>query len=171
MPIIYNDPLRGRPRESGRIPAPTSAVLMEQFAQSFEENPIAAGKWWYELEQQKRSGTRIDAASARQQIKDAGMETDLTVDDAGITQEALETLIWRKKVEKRRQDTFARAQGGFGEGAARLGVSVATTLADPISAGLNFVPVVGQARYARWLNSARGIAGSPATKIRTCSRA
>lgn len=164
MPIVYNDPLRGRPREASRIPAPTSAVLTEQFAQTFEENPIAASKRWYDLNQQKRSGTRIDAASARQQIKDAGMEVDLTVDDAGITQEALDTLIWRKKVEKRRQDTFARAQGGFSEGAARLGVAAATTLADPISAGLNFVPVVGQARYARWLNQARGVGGRIAVR-------
>jgi hypothetical protein len=159
MPIIYNDPLRGRPREAARIPAPTSTVLTEQFGQSFEENPIAAGKRWYDLEHQKSFGKRIDAGSAREQLKAAGLESDLTVDDAGITQEALDTLMWRKRTEKRRQDIFSRAEGGFAQGAARLGVAAAATLADPISAGLNFVPVVGQARYAKWLGAAGSIAG------------
>jgi hypothetical protein len=159
MPIIYNDPLRGRPREAARIPAPTSTVLTEQFGQSFEENPIAASKRWYDLEHQKAFGKRIDAGSAREQLKAAGLESDLTVDDAGITQEALDTLMWRKRTEKRRQDIFSRAEGGFAQGAARLGVAAAATLADPISAGLNFVPVVGQARYAKWLGAAGSIAG------------
>jgi hypothetical protein len=157
MPIIINDPLRGRPREASRIPAPTSAVLMEQFATTYEENPIAASARWFELEQQKARGPRLDAATAREQLKSAGLDGDLTVDDNGITQEALDTLMWRKKVERRRQDIASRAEGGLAQGAARLGVAAATTLADPVSAALNFVPVVGQARYARWLNSARGV--------------
>jgi len=164
MPIVTADPLRGRPREASRIPAPTSAVLTEQFAQSFEENPIAAGKRWYDLERQKAFGKRIDSTSAREQLQVAGLEADLTVDDAGITQDALDTLMWRKRIEKRRQDVFSRAEGGIGQGAARLGVAAATTLADPISAGLNFVPVVGQARYARWLNQARGLGGRVAVR-------
>lgn len=164
MPIVYNDPLRGRPREASRIPAPTSAVLTEQFAQTFEENPIKAGARWYELREQKKHGTPLDAPTARERIRSAGMEGDLTVTDAGITAEALDTLIERKRIEKRRQDVFARAQGGLSEGAARLGVSIATTLADPVSAGLNFVPVVGQARYARWLGRAGSLGGRIAVR-------
>lgn len=159
MPIVYRDPLKGRRTTAEQIPASTSEILTEQFAQTFEENPIVATKRFFELRAEKRGGTHIDAASAREQLKLAGMDADLTVDDAGITQEALDTLIWRKAIEKRRQDVFARSEGGIGQTAARLSVSFATTLADPLSAGLNFVPVVGQARYAKWLNSARGLAG------------
>lgn len=159
MPIVYADPLKGRPREASRIPAPTRDVLMEQFSQTFEENPIAAGKRFYELRQQERNGTPIAADKARQQLRASGMESELQVDDAGITQEALDTLMERKRVELRRRDILSRAQGGVGETVGRFGVAAATTLADPLSAGLNFVPVVGQAKYARWLGAAGGAAG------------
>lgn len=159
MPIVYADPLKGRPREASRIPAPTSAVLEAQFSQVFEENPIMATKRFLELRRDERTGTALDAATARQRLKDAGLENDLTISDAGITNDALETLMWRKKVEKQRQDVFVRARGGLAEGAGRLGIAVATTMSDPISMGLNFVPVVGQARYARWLGAARGFVG------------
>lgn len=159
MPIVYADPLRGRAREAARIPSTTSDVLTEQFAQSFEENPIAAGSRWLALANQKNTGPRLDANTARQRIKEAGLEGSLTVDDAGITPQALDTLMERKRIERRRQDIFARAEGGFLQGAGRLGVAAATTLADPVSAGLNFVPIVGQARYARWLGQAGSLAG------------
>lgn len=159
MPIVYADPLKGRPREPYRIPAPTSAVLNEQFAQTFEENPIAATKRFYELRQQERNGTPLDAPTARERLRAAGLESELKVDDAGITAEALDTLMERKRTELRRRDIFSRAQGGPTELLGRFGIAAATTLADPISAGLNFVPIVGQARYARWLSSAGSLAG------------
>lgn len=159
MPYIYEDTLQGEPRNAFELPSSRREVLTEQFAQSFEENPIAALGRFAALADDQVTGPRLPAETARARLKDAGMEHDLKVSDGGITEAALTTLMERKRREKRRQEVFARAEGGFGEGAQRFGVAALTTLADPVSAGLNFVPVVGQARYARWLADAGSIAG------------
>lgn len=159
MPVVYSDAIKGEKRLGTDVPSSRSSVLTEQFAQTFEENPIKAFNRWNSLRADERTGPALDAASARQKLKDAGFDAHLKVNDAGITQAALDTLMERKRIELRRQDVFARAQGGAGEFTQRLGLSIATTLADPISMGLNFVPIVGQTRYARWLAGAGSTAG------------
>jgi hypothetical protein len=164
MPYTYEDTLQGERRNAMTVPSSRREVLTEQFAQSFEENPILALKRFSDLAEDQVTGPRLPAETARARLKDAGMENDLVVSDAGITEAALSTLMERKRIEKRRQEIFARSEGGFGEGAARLGVAFATTLTDPVSAGLNFVPVVGQVRYARWLNAARSLGGRAAVR-------
>lgn len=159
MGYVYQDSVRGAPRNALDVPSRNEDVLREQFAQTFEENPIMAVRRWNELREDHKTGPMLPAENARQRLKDAGLENDLKVSDAGITQAALDTLMFRKRIEKKRQEIFARAEGGLAQGAARLGLAFATTLADPISAGLNFVPVVGQVRYARWLAGAGSVAG------------
>jgi hypothetical protein len=159
MPFTYEDTLQGESRNALTIQSARSDVLRAQFQQSYEENPILALKRFSDLAEDQVTGPRVSAEDARLVLKESGMENDITISDAGITRAALNTLIERKRVEKRRQEIFARSQGGLGEGAARFGVAAATTLTDPVSAALNFVPVAGQVRYARWLNAARSMAG------------
>lgn len=159
MALVYQDTVRGAPRDALSVPSPNDDVLREQFAQTFEENPIMAFRRWNELSDDHKTGPMLQADVARQKLKDAGLDNDLKVSDGGITQAALDTLMFRKRIEKRRQETFARAEGGLAQGAARLGLSLATTLVDPISAGLNFVPIVGQVRYAKLLAQAGSLAG------------
>jgi len=159
MPIIYEDRVRGAARSAYEVPSSTGEVLTATFAQAYEENPIKAVRRYLDLREDERTGPRLDAETARSRLKDAGMESDLTIGDAGITEAALSTLMERKRVEKRRQETFGLAEGGIGQGAAKLGVAALTSLVDPVSAGLNFVPVMGQARYARLLANAGGLLG------------
>ncbi len=154
MPITFEDFHAGEPRRASAIPSSRSQVLWESFAQAYEENPLKALSRYHELSVDERTGPKVDAERARQQIKDAGLEGALTVDDNGITQAALSTLMERKRIERRRQEVFARSQGGLAEGAEKLGLGVLTSLADPVGAGLNFVPLVGQTRYYRWLGNA-----------------
>lgn len=151
MPITYPDFQQGEERLSSDVPATRADVLTETFAQAFEENPIMAGIRWNELRVAQKTGPRLTAEAARERIADHGMQGMLTVDNAGITEAALSTLIERKRIEMRRADVFSRAQGGLAEGLQQFGISALTSLSDPISAGLNFVPVVGQARYANLL--------------------
>lgn len=159
MPYVYRDIVRGAPKNPLEFPSLTEDVLREQFAQSFEENPVKAAFRWNELREDHKTGPLLPAETARQRLKDAGFENDLKVSDAGITEAALETLMFRKGVEKKRQEIFSRAEGGIGQGAARLGISFATTLMDPIGVGVNYVPIVGQVRYARWLAASRSVLG------------
>lgn len=168
MPIVYPDKILGEQRLGTSVPTSTRQVLTEQFAQTFEENPInipfvssSASARFFELREDERTGPKLDATTARGRLKDAGLEADLKVNDAGITEAALTTLMDRKRTELRRQEVFQRSEGGARLMGARLAVSIATTLADPISMGLNFVPYVGQVRYARWLATA----GSRAARV------
>ncbi len=151
MPIVYEDFERGEARSPSSFPATRADVLEATFAQAFEENPIMAYRRLSQLWDEKQNGPRLDAATARARLAEAGLENEIQVSDAGITEPALSTLMDRKRIELRRRDAFARAQGGIAEGAERLGVGFATSLVDPISAGINFVPVVGEARYGAML--------------------
>lgn len=165
MPIVYEDIVRGRQRSALELPARRSEVLTETFAQAYEENPIAAVSRMLELREDERTGPRLNAEQARARLKEAGLEGAIEVDDNGITEAALATLMERKRIERRRQEIFATSEGGLGQGAARLGVAALTSMADPISAFLNFVPVAGQARYARMLSNAKGIAGRTGVRL------
>jgi hypothetical protein len=158
MPYTYEDKSAGSPFFLERLQVPTGDVLEEQFAQAFEENPIMAVKRWYELREDQKTGRRLTKTEADERIAQSSLAGHLSIDDNGITENALRTLMFRKQVELRRAEIFSRARGGFAEGAARLGVALATTAVDPINVGLGFVPIFGQARYAKWLSNARGFA-------------
>jgi hypothetical protein len=159
MPYVFQETQVGEPIEAIEFPSLTSEVLEETFAQTFEENPIMAMARAKQLGDDYRSGNRLDAATARQKLADRGMENDIKVSDAGIPAAALDTLIERKAIEKRRQEIFGQAGGGIAQGAARLGVGLATSLVDPVSVATAFIPVVGEARYLNWLGRAGGVVG------------
>lgn len=163
MPYVYEDLRRGDPRSAQTVPSSRRDVLTETFAQAYEENPLKAADRFIELSEDQVTGPFVSAESARARLKDAGID-DVIVTDTGITEAALNTLMERKRIEKRRQDVLSRAQGGVVEGAERLGIAVATSLADPLGAGLNFVPVVGEVRYARWLAASKTLLGRVAVR-------
>jgi hypothetical protein len=164
VPYVFRETQVGEPRPATEFPSLTSEVLTETFAQTFEENPVAAMVRAKQLADDYREGTRLDAATARQRLAERGMETDITVSDAGITEAALDTLMFRKGVEKRRQEVFGQAEGGLGQGAARLGIGLATSLVDPVSVATAFIPVIGQSRYLNMLGRAGGVAGRTAVR-------
>lgn len=163
MPYVYEDIVQGDPRSAQTVPSPRRDVLTETFAQAYEENPLKAVQRFLELSEEQVTGPFVSAETARARLNDAGMD-DIIITDTGISEAALRTLMERKRIEKRRQDVLSRAQGGVVEGAERLGVGVLTTLADPLGAGLNFVPVVGEVRYARWLAASKTLLGRVAVR-------
>jgi hypothetical protein len=159
MPYVFQETQEGEPRFASEIPSLTSEVLTETFAQTFEENPVAAMTRAYQLGNDYRTGEKISADVARQRLAERGMESDIKISDGGITQAALDTLMFRKGIERRRQEIYSQAEGGFAQGAARLGVGIATSLVDPVSVATAFIPVVGEARYLAWLGRAGGVVG------------
>ena len=105
----------------------------------------------------------LTAEQGRQKVAEAGIEGQLDVPERGIPSLALDILIQRKKDELRRQSVQARAPGGIGMAALRLGVGLGVSLTDPINVGLGFFPVVSGARYAAWL-AGRGAVGRAAVR-------
>lgn len=163
MPYVFRETQAGEPRPASEFPSLPSEVYEETFAQAFEENPIASILRSKDLADDYRSGgKRLDFEAARQRLKDRGMEGDIKVSDAGITEDALNTLMFRKGIERKRQEVFGQAEGGFGQGAARLGISLGVGLIDPLNVATAFIPVIGEARYTGMLakaGSALGRAG------------
>jgi hypothetical protein len=146
------------------LESPMEDVLGATAEQAITESPIFSIYRLNELADAKASPQRVDAATARQRIKDVGLDGRLTVTDEGIAEPALNIMIDRKKEEVRRQDILSRAPQGFGAGAQQLGMAFAASALDPLNVGLSFVPVVGQARYMRYLAGAKGIIGRTAVR-------
>lgn len=159
MPLYTEDTATRSFLPLDEIPSTFSDVIEAQFGRTLTELPLVAGTRLTELALARRHGTALPKADAMLKVDAAGLNGHLTVDDNGITDAALDILIDRKREELQQQQTLARARGGVGEGAARLGVALGTSLLDPVNVGLAFVPVVGEARYARILAGVGGLFG------------
>lgn len=163
MPYVFEETQRGERRPASEFPSLSSEVFTETFAQAFEENPIASMYRGAQLATDYRSGgKKLDFLAASKALKARGMEGDIKVSEAGITEDALNTLMYRKGIEKRRQEVFGQAEGGLAQGAGRLGIGLVTGLIDPLNVASAFIPVIGEARYTSMLakaGSALGRAG------------
>jgi hypothetical protein len=106
----------------------------------------------------------LDPEIARQQLRDNGLDQNLSVPDSGIRQATLDILMSRKKDELRRQQIMAESSGlsGF---AANLTGSLVGSFVDPTNIALAFVPVVGEAKYAQLLARAGGVFGRTGVRV------
>lgn len=59
----------------------------------------------------------------------------------------------------KRQEVLARQQGGFFNRSVQFGVGFVSQALDPLDTAAAFIPVVGEARYAKWLADAGSVAG------------
>jgi hypothetical protein len=104
-----------------------------------------------------KTGIVLDKTDADRRVKDAGVP--LTIGAQGIREEALNILISRKRDELKRKAVIDSAPAGFWSGAAQIGTGLAVSIADPINIASAFVPVIGQARYAKLVAGASSAAG------------
>ena len=85
-------------------------------------------------------------------------------------------ILWliEKKKERERQSIMERGpagswnplSGGFYVGAAKLAVGIGTSFLDPINIGASFIPIYGQARFARSIAKAKGMGVKSAKAFR-----
>jgi hypothetical protein len=122
-------------------------------------NLITTGDLWSEPD-----SPMVSAEDARRRIGEEGV--DLSVPDSGIRRRALDILIDRKKLERRRQDVLSRSPGGFGAGSLKLATALGVSLLDPINIAASFVPVIGPARYSAMLARAGGAIGRAGVRAR-----
>ncbi len=89
-------------------------------------------------------------------------------------QSVVDIMVDRKKKERERQSIMARGpqgswnplSGGFYVGAAKLAVGIGTSFLDPINIAASFIPIYGQARFARSIAKAKGLGTKSATAFR-----
>jgi hypothetical protein len=164
MPLFSEDTNTRSILPLDEIPSTFSDVINAQFTQGRIDLPSVALDRMRQLSDAQDTGTLLQKPEADEVVRAAGLENHLKIDDAGISNNALSLLIERKNEELRIQQTLARARGGVGEGAARLGVALGTSLLDPVNVASAFIPVVGEARYGRLLASAGGLGGRTAVR-------
>lgn len=170
MPLYVDDAI---PRRTGpafsEFPAPFGDVIRAQVADAWHWSPSPSIMRYNAMEhaegrrmrsagkafvREQTQVDRLDAESARARVQQEGL--DLKIPDGGIAAPALDLLIDMKREELRRQLVLGRAQGGVGEGAARLGAAFGISLFDPLNIALAFTPVVGEMRTAALLARAGG---------------
>jgi len=105
----------------------------------------------------------LNKQDADKKVLEAGVKLD--IGERGIPEGALDLMIDRKREEVKRKALIAAAPEGFWSGAAQIGTGLAVSVADPINLASAFIPVVGQARYAKL------IAGTATATGRTAVRA
>lgn len=150
----FNEALASNPTSMlGRINELGSARLPEG---AFDNAPVGI---FGDPSLEPMPSPNLDAPTARQRVKDAGLEGLIEIPEKGLPELAVDILIRRKKEERERQSTQARAPGGLGVGLARLGTSLAASALDPINVGTAFLPVISGARYADWLASRTTLLG------------
>ena len=98
-----------------------------------------------------KSLTQEDALT---KLKDSQVNLDIPQD--GITEEALQILIDRKKEEIEFTFQQEAAPDGVLPMAAKFSAQIAAGLMDPINVASAFIPVVGQTRYAQMLARSTG---------------
>ena len=89
-------------------------------------------------------------------------------------QSVVDIMVAKKKKERERQSIMSRGpegswnplSGGFYVGAAKLAVGIGTSFLDPINIGASFIPIYGQARFARSIAKAKGMGEKSAKAFR-----
>jgi len=133
-------------------------------------NPLPSAIRFFELEANRNEDTNEPLIS-KDELNKKYSNLDLFFDQ-DEKQSTVDILVNRKTLERERQSIIARGpegsfnpfNSGFYTGGAKLGTSLAVSLADPINIASAFIPVVGEARFAslvarQGLTKARGIRG------------
>ncbi|MCE0854037.1 hypothetical protein LU689_29490 [Pseudomonas asiatica] len=163
------------------VPADSGDVFGAAFDEDFSTNPSTSAFRLEELNQQELGRAvvagpesylapnagrlepetpLIGAEQARDQVAGAGL--DIKIPDQGIRQGALDILMQRHQEQLARQQIMARANGGSLP--TKIAGSLAASLLDPLNIASAFVPVVGEARYARLLAGATTPLGRAAVR-------
>lgn len=104
----------------------------------------------------------LNKQDADKKVSEAGVKLD--IGERGIPEGALDIMIERKRAEVKRKALIAAAPEGFWSGAAQIGTGLAVSLADPINVASAFIPIVGQARYAKLIANTATAVGRTAVR-------
>ncbi|RWN59626.1 hypothetical protein [Mesorhizobium sp.] len=150
--------------------APLSDVIGAAAGEAWAFNPVPSlrrSSALIDAEQGKQEGlsraepetSLLRPDDARQRVRDAGLDGRITVPEEGIRGGTLDLLISRHRDEQRRQDILSRSPSGFVAGFAKFAAGLGASAIDPLNVASAFVPIIGEARYARMLANAGGAGG------------
>jgi hypothetical protein len=94
----------------------------------------------------------LDAETARSKIAEAGIKYQ--VPETGISAPLLDLIIRDKRDAMRREQIMARAPGGVVNGSLQFAAALGASILDPLNVASAFIPVVGEARFAKMMAGA-----------------
>ena len=151
------------------LPASFGDVIGASAAQAAEDWPLlSAIPRMVELSTARRYDEAYRLYSrdgAKTWMAEQGLDDEFSFEDRGYNELELSILARRKKAELARRDVLARSEGGVGQATAQLATALGVSVLDPLNIASAFVPVVGEARYARLLAGAGGLAGRTAVRL------
>lgn len=105
----------------------------------------------------RKLSPRIAPDDAKQRVMDAGLEGQVPLEDYpnGIRSDTLQILIDENLAKVKRQTILAQSDGW----GAQVGGMLVGSVIDPVNVATAFIPVAGEARYARLLSKAGGMFG------------
>jgi len=106
----------------------------------------------YDWGEANNHGARISAEEATEKFGLGGLLTF----DRDITPGEAELLMRRKIAEVKRMNILTTGNTGLGRTVMGFGTALAVTVIDPVNAASMFMPVVGQAKWAKLLRAAGG---------------
>lgn len=169
MPL-YTEKLTGPAYSADDIEYGLGDVLGAQASETFLDSPIwSIAPRAVELDTARRryggAYQNFDRVGAEGWLAKRGLTLqDLPLEDRSYNELELSILTRRKIAEIRRNQVLQRGAGGAGEAIARLGTAIGVSLLDPLNLASGFIPVVGEARYARILAQAGGAGGRAAVR-------
>jgi hypothetical protein len=171
MTYFTDGPIVRRQRDITEFQSSLGEVAGAAFEQALTENPLAAGRRMEELESAEQgelitNETRPDlvgvyaprrapatslltADDAKARVAESGLPLKI---DGDIREGALDILMKRKQAEVQRQ--LILSSGPRGSAPVAILSSFAASAIDPLNIASAFIPVVGEARYARMIERA-----------------
>ena len=111
-------------------------------------NPLSSITTYYDLQEARKaqevSAERISRDELNKEYADIGLF--FKKDEY---QSVVDIMVEKKKEERQRQSIIQRGPKGFVAGAAKFATGLGVSLFDPINIASAFIPVFGQARFAR----------------------
>jgi hypothetical protein len=143
---------------------PTDATVRSAVVQDAISNLVGPSIFRYaELDRARSLGRLLpreyDATKAEDFMAAQGLAGVFQFDNRAYNQLELSIMARRKQAELKRAAILARADPGVSAQAGRLGLSLVTSLMDPLTVATGFVPVIGPSRYAAMLARSGGAVG------------
>ena len=107
---------------------------------------------------------KLDQETAIKKVQENQLK--LEIPKEGITQEALDILIERKKDELEFRYQTNAAPDGVIPTVSKFSAQIAANLIDPLNIAASFIPIVGQGRYANMLAKAESSIGRAGVRVR-----
>lgn len=126
-------------------PAPAGRVWSGALDDALDTNPIPMLMLSTELNGARARGPHLDYWQATERSKAAGVA--VKVPETGISQEALDWQIERRRDQAAVAQLMARREGMAGT-AAMLGAGLAGAMADPLNLAAGMMPVIGEFKLA-----------------------